>query len=65
MAEVCSPLLNALEGRHPPVVITEVDNPGPLVKPLLQPLGGIQILLSLLAAQTVNGDEMPEQPLSL
>lgn len=59
--EICSPLPNALEGRHPPVVITEVDNPITLVKPLLQPVGGLQILFGLLAGQSVNSDKMPEQ----
>ena len=41
MPEVLLPLTDALEGRHAPVVITEIDNPIPLVKPLLQPVGGL------------------------
>ena len=59
--EICSSLPNALEGRHKPVVITEVDNPITLVKPLLQPVGGLQILLGLMSGQLVNGGKVLEQ----
>ena len=61
MPEVLSPLTDALEGRHTPVVITEIDNPIPLVKHLLQPLGGLQISLGLLSGQLVNGGKVTEQ----
>jgi hypothetical protein len=61
MPEELSPLTDALEGRHTPVVITEIDNPIPLVKHLLQPLGGLQIPLGLMAGQLVNGGEIPQQ----
>ena len=61
MPEVLSPLTDALEGRHTPVVITEIDNPIPLVKHLLQPLGGLQIPLGLMAGQLVNGGKVLEQ----
>ena len=54
MPEVLLPLTDALEWRHAPVVITEIDNPVPLVEHLLQPLGGLQILLGLLAGQSQN-----------
>ena len=61
MPKVLSPLKDAPERRHPPVVITEVDNPIPLVKHLLQQAGGLQILIGLMAGQSVNGNKMPEQ----
>jgi len=65
MPEVLLPLTDALEGRHAPVVITEIDNPLPLVKHLLQSLGGLQIHIGLLSGQLVNGGEMPQQLRSL
>ena len=58
MSEVLLPLAYGLKGWNTPVVITEIDNPLPLVKHLLQPLGGLQILLGLMAGQTVNDSEM-------
>ena len=61
MPEVLLPLTDAPEGRHAPVVITEIDNPLLLVKNLLQPLGGLQVLFSLLTGQSVNGGEIPQQ----
>lgn len=61
VCEIRSPLLNRLEGRHLPIVMTEVDNPGPLVEPLLAVPGRPQILFGLLLAQPVHGHEMLEQ----
>ena len=61
MPEVLLPLTDALEGRHVPVIITEIDNPIPLVEHLLQPLGGLQTILGLLAGQSVNSGEIPQQ----
>ena len=61
MPEVLLPLADALERRHAPVVISEIDNPLPLVEHLLQPLGSLQITLSLLNAQSVNSGKMLQQ----
>jgi hypothetical protein len=48
-----------------PVVVTEVDDPGPLVQPLLPALGSSKVVLGLLAADSVDGHEVLEQPGSL
>lgn len=64
VAEIRSPLLNRLEGRHPPVVIAEVDDPIALVEPLLAVPGRPQILAGLQLAQPIDSCEVLEQPCS-
>ena len=61
MSEIRSPLLNSLEGRHVPVVITEVDDPTCLVEPSLAMPGRPQILAGLQLAQPIDSYEMLKQ----
>ena len=51
-------LHDSFHRRYPPVVITEVDDPIPLVETVLAALSRSQILLGLLPAQPVDNHEM-------
>jgi len=56
-------MLYGFLGRHLPVVITEVDNPAPLVKVFLPLVGGPKVFLNLIPGHAINGAEVLEQPL--